>query len=58
MNGERGKFIMFYSEFDRPNEVFIDDISLGEASGCPTGFYFDEITATSFKLRFTTNNAP
>lgn len=57
-NGERGKFVMFLSEFDKPNEVFIDDISFGEASDCPVGFYFDNITATSFVARFTTNNAP
>ena len=58
LNGDRGKFIMFFSEFDRPNEVYIDDISFGEASDCPVTFYFDDITATSFKLRFTSNNAP
>ena len=58
LNGDRGKFIMFFSEFDKPNEVFIDDISLGEAPDCPVTFYFDDITATSFKLRFTSNNAP
>ncbi len=57
-NGDRGKFIMFLSEFDIPNEVFIDDISFSKAPDCPVGFYFDDITSTSFKLRFTSNNAP
>ncbi|MBQ8721298.1 MAG: T9SS type A sorting domain-containing protein [Paludibacteraceae bacterium] len=56
--GDRGKFIMFRSEFDRENRVYIDDISFGPASACPTSFYFDDITATSFKLRFRSNNAP
>lgn len=57
-NGERGKFIMFFSEFDKDNIVYIDDISFGPALPCPTSFYFDDITATSFKLRFRSNNGP
>lgn len=55
---KRGKFIMFLSEFDKPNTIYIDDISFAPASKCPTTFYFSEITPTSFKLNFESDNAP
>ena len=57
-NGERGKFIMFFSEFDLPNDICIDDVSFAPASPCPTSFYFDEITHNSTLIRFTSDNGP
>jgi hypothetical protein len=49
---------MFFSEFDLPNDIYIDDVSFAPASPCPTSFYFDEVTHNSTLIRFTSDNGP
>ena len=50
--GAKGKYIVFLSEYDASNQVYIDDVVVEKETGCatPTALTLDTLTATSAKI--------
>lgn len=57
-NGEKGKYVMFLSEFAKDNYAFIDDVQFDEIPSCYTEFEIDSISENSVVIDFTKGQAP
>ena len=56
--GGSGKYIMFLSEFDKDNRVYIDEVEISLAPECRTDFDFKNITDTSVEVEVLAGKAP
>ncbi|MBQ8721616.1 MAG: hypothetical protein IJY67_05665 [Paludibacteraceae bacterium] len=52
VNGEKGKCVMFLSEFDGPNDIFIDDLEFDTIKTCETIFEIENIKDVSVDIKF------
>lgn len=57
-NGDKGKYVMFLSEFSKDNYAFIDDVQFDIIPSCYTEFEFDSISHNSVVVNFTKGQAP
>ncbi len=57
-NGDKGKYVMFLSEFSKDNYAFIDDVQFDIMPSCYTAFEFDSIDCNSIKVNFIKGKAP
>lgn len=56
--GDSGKYIMFLSEFDKDNRVYIDEVEVSLAPECRIDFDFRTITENSVEVEVLAGKAP
>lgn len=55
-DGNKGKYVMFYSEFDKTNTVFIDDLEFDTIPSCVTRIDVENITHNSASVKFVSDS--
>ena len=52
LNGDTGKYVMFYSAFDKANYAYIDDVEFDTLYACSGNMEVDAITQNSISVSF------